>query len=323
MYSGSHSDDYDPLFSNQDFVATTTSMRQPASNFSHLYYDATHSGPSQIIDTPYVNSMSYDPSFASYFFGLDHYQPQVSFDGMATLPAGTEDVPALKERLRLPFEEPFRLDEMLHIQPPKLPLPIREDLDSSLPTHPKSNLQFHPYTGVSQAKLRGFAAITKDTLDTQAEPSQSTLQPIGPSVYDKDNTTHGMIFKNALESLIKDAVNVTPFLSEKDKKQHVQQVLIGDVVFYIIVELDYLQHITDPTLKSLFCTASAAVKCALQERLTGQEVKFTVTDFKPTYNSFSDYIDMQIVPYPELLAWWNNTFYYTCVVPTIKSAILV
>ncbi|KAG1740118.1 uncharacterized protein EDB91DRAFT_1082100 [Suillus paluster] len=52
--------------------------------------------------------------------------------------------------------------------------------------------------------------------------------------------------------------------------------------------------------------ASAAVKCALQECLTGQEFKFGVTDFKPVYDSFSDYIDTQIVLYQELLARWKE-----------------
>ncbi|KAG1739425.1 uncharacterized protein EDB91DRAFT_1082370 [Suillus paluster] len=334
-----------PLFANNNFI--TTSMQPAAegrhpsitvrsgdgspapfsshpslfSNSFHLY-DA-HSGPSENINTPYIDSTaSYDPSFASCFNNLDDHQPHdimVCIDGMSTLPPGADDIPSLGEPV--PFDEPFRLDEILRLrelEPLKPLLPVGEP--SSLPTHLKSSrsrarpsksseLQFHPYAGVSQSKLRCFAAITKDTPDTRAEPSQSTLQPIGPSVYDNDNETHQRIFKDVQETLIKDAVNITPFLSEWEKKQGIQQVLIDAASHY------------DPTLKSLFCTASAAVKCALQECSTGQEFKFGVTDFKPVYDSFSDYIDTQIVLYPELLARWKE--YTLCVLATLRDISLL
>jgi hypothetical protein len=42
-----------------------------------------------------------------------------------------------------------------------------------------------------------------------------------------------------------------------------EHLVILDVVLNTVTELKYFQYLTD--LKSMFCTASAAVKCALQE----------------------------------------------------------
>lgn len=390
--------------------------------FPNFFYP--HSGPSQNISIPYINSMpSYDPSFAQYFDNLDEIRPQaiMSMDGMSTRPSCSEDIPSLGDPV--PLDEPFDLDEILCLreQPPlKLPLPVGQP--SALPTQPSrprvrnsKSLQFHPYTGVSNSKLRGFDATTKNSLDnvTEAEPSQP-LRSIGPLVYDDDNKTHRKIFKIAERSLIKDAVNLTPFLSEQEKKQGAQDALakatshfdsgniwaskntltfyrslnpmpsahimatskkiaralvqrgyhlrpsvwlriserqyqiqktknliassppafifgkdehgrswafendvVLDVVLYTMVELNYLPYVTDPTLKSMFCTASTAVKCALQERLTNEEIKFGVTEFKPVYDRFSDYFDENIVPVPELLARWKE--YALLVLDTLRD----
>ncbi|KAG2147493.1 hypothetical protein DEU56DRAFT_899384 [Suillus clintonianus] len=389
------------------------------SNFLHLYAEA-QSGPSQNINLPYIDSAtSYDPSFVSYFNNLDNNLPQaiVSTDGMSTFPIDAEEIPSLPVGEPVPFEErSFRPNEILRLQPLEPPLPVLGE-PSPLPTRQKSagrsrtraskssDMQFHPYAGVSQAKLRGFSAVTEDTvtLDTQAVPSQATLLPVGPSIYDECSKTHQRIFKNAQESLIRDAVNITPFLSEHEKKQAAQQALINaashyesgkkwaenntqifyrslspmpsaqimatakkvarevvqrgcglrppvrlrisermhqtqtaknllasfppqfifwkdedgrswafendvilDVVLNTVVELGYLPYITDPTLKTLFFTASTAVKCTLQEHSTREEIKFSVSDFRSSYNSFSDYFDKEILPNPELFGRWKE-----------------
>lgn len=93
--------------------------------------------------------------------------------------------------------------------------------------------------------------------------------------------------------------------------------VILDVVLYTIVELGYFDYLTDLTFKSIFCAASTAVQCALQERSTRLECKFGVTEFKPVYDAFIDYIEKQIVPYTELWSRWEE--YTSYVYDTLKD----
>jgi hypothetical protein len=256
-----------------------------------------------------------------------------------------------------------------------------------------------------------------------------TLWPIGPSAYNDGDKTHQSIFRSAEDNLIKDAVNLTPFLFEQEKKQGAQNALakatvrygkvhlllrqrltfqkesgktwarnntmtfyrslnpmpsallmstfkrtartliqrgyklrpsvwlrisehkhqtqtatgllessppvlifkkdengrlwafehdvILDVVLNTIVELDYYDHIKDPTMKTMFCAASTAVRCAMQERASDSEVKFGVAEFKPVFDEFCDYFDETIVQNPELLARWME--YTSCVSATLKN----
>jgi hypothetical protein len=82
--------------------------------------------------------------------------------------------------------------------------------------------------------------------------------------------------------------------------------VVLDVVLYTIVELGYLSFITDPHFKSIFCAASAAVLCALQERTTDKEIKFGVPEFKPVFEMFCDYFEEKIVSNPEQFTRWKE-----------------
>jgi hypothetical protein len=148
-------------------------------NFFRSHSLGAHSGPSQNISVPYTGFLpSYDPSFAEYFDGLDEFQPQaiLSNDGTSTRPSESDEIPLLRQPVLLdqlaPVNEPFRLDRILQHreqQPLIPPLPISQPFP--IPTHqssrlqvrhPKlSTLQFHPYTGASHSKLRGFITSTK------------------------------------------------------------------------------------------------------------------------------------------------------------------
>jgi hypothetical protein len=150
-------------------------------NFFHSHSLSAHSGPSQNISVPYTGFLpSYDPSFSQYFNGLDEFEPQaiLSNDGTSTRPSGSDEIPLLREPVipdqLAPVNEPFRLDRILHqreqLEQPLIPLlpvgqlfPIPTHQSSrSQVRHPKlSTLQFHPYTGASHSKLRGFIASTQ------------------------------------------------------------------------------------------------------------------------------------------------------------------
>jgi hypothetical protein len=93
--------------------------------------------------------------------------------------------------------------------------------------------------------------------------------------------------------------------------------VVLDVVLYTIAELGYLEFVTDPTFKSIFCTSSTAVMCALQERLTDKEIKFGVTEFKPVFEMFCKYFDEKIASNPELFARWKQ--YTLLVYATLKD----
>ncbi|KAG1863497.1 hypothetical protein C8R48DRAFT_773550 [Suillus tomentosus] len=92
-----------------------------------------------------------------------------------------------------------------------------------------------------------------------------------------------------------------------DKLYPFEHRVITTVVINAILKLGYVPHITE--LDSLFCTASAAVECALQERASRQldvSIDFGVSNFKSRYTVLFEYIRDHIKPNPELSARWEE-----------------
>jgi hypothetical protein len=85
-----------------------------------------------------------------------------------------------------------------------------------------------------------------------------------------------------------------------------EHLVILDVVLNTIVELNYLDYLSD--LKSIFSTASAAVQCALLERSGGGFIRkdFGVSQFKPVFDSFMNYFQEVILQDAVLLARWEQ-----------------
>ncbi|KAG1885329.1 uncharacterized protein F5891DRAFT_989699 [Suillus fuscotomentosus] len=73
--------------------------------------------------------------------------------------------------------------------------------------------------------------------------------------------------------------------------------VVWDVLLNTVRELKLYEYVT--SLKSLFCTSAAAVKCALRELRTGKlvEIPFSGIEFKSLHDSLEDYIDKEPVDY--------------------------
>ncbi|KAG1740720.1 hypothetical protein EDD22DRAFT_851768 [Suillus occidentalis] len=83
--------------------------------------------------------------------------------------------------------------------------------------------------------------------------------------------------------------------------------VISTVVLETIVKLGYVPYTTE--LNSLFCTAAAAVECALRERANAESlvnIDFGITHYKPRYTLLMDYIRDVITPNSELFARWED-----------------
>jgi hypothetical protein len=110
---------------------------------------------------PYINPAAlYRPSFAACFDEISRAQPQdvLSVDGICTLPAGSNDVPALGE----PFPFPTNELHLEHLPPANdtLSLPASQSGSRGRLSKP-SELQFHPYSRSAQLKLRGVGMTGK------------------------------------------------------------------------------------------------------------------------------------------------------------------
>lgn len=82
---------------------------------------------------------------------------------------------------------------------------------------------------------------------------------------------------------------------------------LWDVVLEVISELQCIDFLTADTLDNIFCSAAAAIYCALKERAgNGQpsSIDFTVANFRSTYDSLMDYITNHINSNEELRQRW-------------------
>lgn len=82
--------------------------------------------------------------------------------------------------------------------------------------------------------------------------------------------------------------------------------VVWDVLLNTVRELKLYEYVT--SLKSLFCTSAAAVKCALRELRTGKlvEIPFSGIEFKSLHDSLEDHIDKVIALDPVLLKRWED-----------------
>ncbi|KAG1725946.1 hypothetical protein EDD22DRAFT_853621 [Suillus occidentalis] len=90
-----------------------------------------------------------------------------------------------------------------------------------------------------------------------------------------------------------------------------------DIVLNTIMDLRYELYLTD--LKAMFSTASAALQCALQERVSRglTRVDFDVPHFKPVFQSFETYIEEVVEHDLELSARWQR--FQECIFATLRD----
>ncbi|KAG1767755.1 hypothetical protein EDD22DRAFT_949817 [Suillus occidentalis] len=84
---------------------------------------------------------------------------------------------------------------------------------------------------------------------------------------------------------------------------------IWDVVLDAISELKCREFLTADTLDNIFCSAAAAIYCALKERAGNGEppsIDFTVANFRSTYESLMNHITNHINSDEELRQRWND-----------------
>lgn len=94
-----------------------------------------------------------------------------------------------------------------------------------------------------------------------------------------------------------------------DKRLAFEHHVILTVVLDTVVKLGYVDYLDELELDSLFCTAVAAVECALREQASAQtsvNIDFGITDYKPRYTLLMEYIRDIITPNPVLLARWKE-----------------
>jgi hypothetical protein len=85
--------------------------------------------------------------------------------------------------------------------------------------------------------------------------------------------------------------------------------VVWDVVLDVISELKCRDDLSAETFDNLFCTAAAAIYCALKERagdVKQTSIDFTVAGFQSTYNLLKDHITNHISVHEELLQRWND-----------------
>lgn len=92
-----------------------------------------------------------------------------------------------------------------------------------------------------------------------------------------------------------------------DERFPFEHPVILTVVLETIVKLGYVPYTEE--LNSLFCTAAAAVECALRERANTESlvnIDFGITHHKHRYILLMNYIRDIITPNSELLARWED-----------------
>ncbi|KAG0695491.1 hypothetical protein DFH29DRAFT_1005431 [Suillus ampliporus] len=107
---------------------------------------------------------------------------------------------------------------------------------------------------------------------------------------------------------------------ETDKRWPFEHEVIWDVVLGVISELKLQHHIKN--LDNLFCTAAAAVYCALWELRSGKMVNvvFSAFSYKDMYGQLMDYIIKYITPNTELAKRWKD--FKACTVTRLEDILI-
>ncbi|KAG1744354.1 hypothetical protein EDD22DRAFT_1005712 [Suillus occidentalis] len=130
-----------------------------------------------------------------------------------------------------------------------------------------------------------------------------------PSIWSEDPAPQYQI--DAVKDLIDNPSFPLKFIfgndlnDETDKLYPFEHRVILTVVLNTILVLGFVPYISD--LDALFCTAAAAVECALQELASGElgkTIDFGVSNSKPRYTLFMEYIRDHIKTDSELSTRW-------------------
>ncbi|KAG1769027.1 hypothetical protein EDD22DRAFT_843815 [Suillus occidentalis] len=130
-----------------------------------------------------------------------------------------------------------------------------------------------------------------------------------PSAWSSDSESNRK--KHRVEDLVDDHTSPLKFIfrkdEETDKMWPLEHEVVWDTVITVISELKLqLDQITN--LDNLFCTAAAAVHCALCELRSGKmvDIVFSAFTYRYLYDQLMDYIKKDITLDLELAKRWNN-----------------
>ncbi|KAG1728861.1 uncharacterized protein EDB91DRAFT_1253291 [Suillus paluster] len=305
----------------------------------HLVYN-----PSAI---PYQGSGLSHPSPSQYFPVFP--PPIVSVDGISTLVPGSEDIGPLGELLHLdeplslgdsfhirkPSPPPPCPSGSHNRQPPEKPFEIKFWPYPTCPflTEQERKTAAHEAL-VSAASVydeeygsrwgaenltvfyKSFTMPPSTDIMSTCKKSAHGMAKIGydlhSSIWSEDHEPQYLI--DMVKDLINNPLFPLKFIFGNDSGNHqvdkmhpFEHHIIRTVVINTILKLGYVPYITE--LDALFCTAAAAVECALQELASGQlntSIDFGVSNFKPRYTLLSEYIHNHIKTNPESSARWEE-----------------
>ncbi|KAG1744077.1 uncharacterized protein EDB91DRAFT_1080884 [Suillus paluster] len=270
----------------------------------HVGYHPVYN-PSAI---PYQGSGPSHPSPSQYFPVFP--PPIVSVDGISTLAPGSEDIGPLGELLHL--------DELFTC-------PFLTEQERKTAAHEALVLAASVYDEEYESRwgaenltvfYKSFTMLPSADIMSTCKKSTRGMAEIGydlrSSIWSEDHEPQYLI--DMVKDLIDDPLFPLKFIfgndlgnHQVDKMHPFEHRVICTVVINTILKLGYVPYITE--LDALFCTAAAAVECALQELASGQlntSIDFGVSNFKPRYTLLLEYICDHIKTNPESSAHWEE-----------------
>ncbi|KAG2127442.1 hypothetical protein BD769DRAFT_1387874 [Suillus cothurnatus] len=216
-----------------DSYATVTDT----DNNSSMIFSSAPSLQLTTID-PHAGTMFPDPNIGARTSYHDTYATGENPPAFRVESAPVSTMPDSEDVMPLHAGQPLPLDQPLCFDAPRLrsPLPAGEACRSQPSRKRRQGDLFIPFDP-HQKKIRGWAAA-KDVSNVAAS-STSSSKPlvaaseentpqrsgVGPAQYDESHPVHKQIVDMALGIVIGSVVNVSPFLSEDERKQEVHSAL--------------------------------------------------------------------------------------------------
>jgi hypothetical protein len=175
---------------------------------------------------------------------------------------------------------------------------------------------------VLYASLSAPFELIMATCKTLARAKVERGYQLRPSAWSSDSETNRKARK--VNGIVNDHTSPLKFIFRKDEETDklwpFEHEVVWDVVLGVIVQLKLKQHVNN--LNNLFCTAAAAVHCALWELRNGKmvDIAFSASSYKHMYNQLMDYIIKHIIPDTELSKRWKD--FNTCTVNRLEDILI-
>jgi hypothetical protein len=136
-----------------------------------------------------------------------------------------------------------------------------------------------------------------------------------PSAFSRSSEAN--LKQSKINNLIADEACPLKFIFGEDEETGnlyaFEHEVVWDVVLGVVLELKLQNYIVN--LDNLFCTAAAAVRCALQELSSGKlvDVEFSAQAFETIYIQLKSYIRDDILPDAERSRRWFEFKIFTMV----------